>query len=72
MRRFIGELYMLTMLTGNIMASCLLQLFTRGTDEESLECVCKLLTTVGKKLEMETTVRVRCFCSRFAPERACV
>ncbi|XP_021930528.1 eukaryotic translation initiation factor 4 gamma 3-like isoform X4 [Zootermopsis nevadensis] len=48
--RFIGELFKLGMLTTNIMQRCIRHLLTEG-DEESLECLCKLLTTIGKDLE---------------------
>lgn len=48
--RFIGELFKLGMLTTNIMQRCIKDLLTEG-DEESLECLCKLLTTIGKDLE---------------------
>ncbi|KAF5287745.1 hypothetical protein FQA39_LY15765 [Lamprigera yunnana] len=48
--RFIGELFKQNMLTVNIMMRCLRNLLTTK-DEESLECLCKLLTTVGKELE---------------------
>lgn len=48
--RFIGELYKLDMLTTNIMNVCIKSLIDSRTDEK-LECVCKILTTIGKKLE---------------------
>ncbi|XP_044267926.1 eukaryotic translation initiation factor 4 gamma 1-like isoform X3 [Tribolium madens] len=48
--RFIGELFKQQMLTVNIMLRCLDNLLENG-DEESLECLCKLLTTIGKELE---------------------
>ena len=51
--RFIGELYKLNMLTAKIMHSCITNLLNGG-DEESLECLCKLLTTVGQILEKAT------------------
>lgn len=38
------------MLTVNIMMRCLDNLLS-NKDEESLECLCKLLTTIGKELE---------------------
>lgn len=59
--RFIGELYKLDMLTTNIMNKCIAMLIREATSSgspstanqanEKLECLCKLLTTVGKKLE---------------------
>lgn len=48
--QFIGELFKLDMLTPRIMNMCLQTLIEHGTDEK-LECACKLLTTIGKKLE---------------------
>ncbi|KAK5645721.1 hypothetical protein RI129_004185 [Pyrocoelia pectoralis] len=48
--RFIGELFKQNMLTVNIMVRCLNNLLNTK-NEESLECLCKLLTTVGKELE---------------------
>ncbi len=48
--RFIGELFKLKMLTESIMHDCLLKLL-RSNDEDSLECLCRLLTTVGKELD---------------------
>ncbi|PAA87740.1 hypothetical protein BOX15_Mlig006204g2 [Macrostomum lignano] len=61
--RFIGELYMKGVLTANIIYSCITALLSchqpsksnsRGTLVESLECLCELLRTVGKKLETPT------------------
>lgn len=48
--RFIGELYKMDMLTTNIMAWCIKSLIDSGS-EDKLECLCKLLTTIGSKLE---------------------
>nr|XP_022920525.1 eukaryotic translation initiation factor 4 gamma 3 isoform X3 [Onthophagus taurus] len=48
--RFIGELYKRNMLTNNIMMRCLENLLG-NRDEESLECLCKLLSTIGEELE---------------------
>lgn len=48
--QFIGELYKLDMLTTNIMNSCIRSL-VNSQSEEKLECVCKLLATIGEKLE---------------------
>ncbi|KAF2880179.1 hypothetical protein ILUMI_25980 [Ignelater luminosus] len=53
--RFIGELFKQQMLTVNIMIRCLNNLL-ETKDEESLECLCKLLTTVGKELEINKKV----------------
>lgn len=52
--RFIGELYHRNMLTAKIMHLCVMVLLKKSEDdEESLECLCKLLTTIGKKLESD-------------------
>merc|ERR1711915_692059 len=51
--RFIGELYKSKMLTARIMHECVKRLLLNA-DEESLECMCRLLTTVGKDLHDET------------------
>jgi len=55
--RFIGELYKLGMLTARIMHECVKKLLTT-TDEESLECLCRLVTTVGQDLDTETQNRL--------------
>lgn len=52
--RFIGELYKMDMLTTNIMSWCIKSLVDSGT-EDKLECLCKLLTTIGAKLETKPT-----------------
>ncbi|CAG0913967.1 unnamed protein product [Notodromas monacha] len=54
--RFIGELFMKGMLTGNIMHGCVLNMLNgweKTRDEDYLECLCKLLTTIGAKLDNE-------------------
>jgi len=56
--RFIGELYKLGMLTARIMHECVKKLLTT-TDEESLECLCRLVTTVGQDLDAETTAKLK-------------
>ncbi|XP_022249627.1 eukaryotic translation initiation factor 4 gamma 3-like isoform X2 [Limulus polyphemus] len=50
--RFVGELFKLGMLTTPIMHTCIKKLLGQG-DEDSLECLCRLLTTIGKELERE-------------------
>ena len=45
------------MLTARIMHECVKRLL-KEIDEESLECLCRLLTTVGKELELETNSRL--------------
>ncbi|XP_046670674.1 eukaryotic translation initiation factor 4 gamma 1-like isoform X3 [Homalodisca vitripennis] len=50
--RFIGELFKLGMLTPTIMQRCIEHLL-KTPEEESLECLCKLLTTIGRDLESQ-------------------
>ena len=51
--RFIGELYRLSMLTERIMHECIKKLLanTDNPEEEDVESLCRLLTTVGKGLD---------------------
>lgn len=54
--RFIGELFKHGQLTAGIMHSCIKLLIEKDDkdyDEETLECLCKLLTTIGSKMEKE-------------------
>lgn len=48
--KFIGELFKLNMLTEVIMHDCIVKLL-KNHDEESLECLCRLLSTIGKDLD---------------------
>ncbi|XP_077070711.1 eukaryotic translation initiation factor 4 gamma 3 isoform X3 [Siphateles boraxobius] len=50
--KFIGELFKLRMLTEAIMHDCVVKLL-KNHDAESLECLCRLLTTIGKDLDFE-------------------
>uniref|UniRef100_A0A4W3HYQ1 Eukaryotic translation initiation factor 4 gamma 1 n=1 Tax=Callorhinchus milii TaxID=7868 RepID=A0A4W3HYQ1_CALMI len=50
--KFIGELFKLKMLTEPIMHDCIVKLL-KNHDMESLECLCRLLTTIGKDLDFE-------------------
>lgn len=49
--RFIGELFKIEILTPKIMHTCIQLLLKQNEHEESLECICKLLTTVGQPME---------------------
>lgn len=49
--RFIGELFKLKMLTETIMHDCVYKLLRSG-DAENLECLCTLLTIIGKELDV--------------------
>lgn len=55
--RFIGELFKLKMLTSKIMMYCMNYLIEK-LEEEKLECLCKLLTTIGEQVEMEIKDRL--------------
>ena len=50
--KFIGELYVMNLIKSSIMISCCERLLC-PTDEEKLENFCKLMTTIGKKLQEE-------------------
>lgn len=51
--RFVGELFKQRMLSSRIMHECVSILFgdVAAPDEESLECLCNLLSTIGQALE---------------------
>lgn len=53
MFRFIGELYKLKMLTENIMHDCILRLLKYSHDEDNLECLSRLLATIGQDIDHE-------------------
>lgn len=55
--KFIGELYKIEMLNDQIMFDCVIRLLS-DTSEESLECLCDLLTTIGEKLDRSTSQKV--------------
>lgn len=58
--RFIGELFKLGMLSETIMHECITRLLKSTSDDESLECFGKLITTTGKDLDRpEAKVGVR-------------
>jgi hypothetical protein len=48
--KFIGELFKIDMLTSKIMRACI-EMLLAETTEEKIEQVCKLLTTIGGKME---------------------
>ncbi|XP_040205724.1 eukaryotic translation initiation factor 4 gamma 1 isoform X3 [Rana temporaria] len=50
--KFIGELFKLKMLTEAIMHDCVVKLL-KNHDEESIECLCRLLSTIGKDLDFD-------------------
>ncbi len=51
--RFIGELFKLDMLSETIMHECIVRLLQSSSDEESLECFARLITTTGKELDQQ-------------------
>ncbi|CAF1002808.1 unnamed protein product [Adineta steineri] len=52
---FIGELFKLGILTETIMFECMDYLLEDKTDEENIECLCKLLRAIGKELDTTFT-----------------
>ena len=46
------------MLTDTIMYDCIEYLLRDKTDEESLECLCRLLRTIGKELDGKASEKV--------------
>jgi translation initiation factor 4G len=54
--KLIGELYKLHMLRGNIMLQCIENLCNEK-DDESLECLCALLKTIGEQIEEEAATK---------------
>jgi hypothetical protein len=62
---FIGELFKLQMLTAPIMYDCVEYLLKDKTDEESLECLCRLLRTIGKELDVKAGDKVCTFAKIF-------
>lgn len=49
--KFLGELYKLKMLTDGIACDCITKLL-KDNDEVSLECLCTLVSAIGKQLEL--------------------
>ena len=48
--RFIGELFKLQIIAEKVMHNCVAHLL-KSTDEENLECLCRLMTTIGKDID---------------------
>lgn len=55
-----GELFKQQMLTVKIMLRCV-NILLENKDEDSLECLCKLLTTIGKDLEIDKNQNLSAF-----------
>ena len=49
------------MLTAPIMYDCVEYLLRDKTDEESLECLCRLLNTIGRELDEKAGEKVSVF-----------
>ena len=49
--KFIGELFKLNMLTEGIMNTCIERLLKQESDEENIECLCRLLISIGKEVD---------------------
>ncbi len=58
--RFVGEVFLQDLVKYGIMITCV-QTLCQSLEEDSLACMCKLLTTIGRKLEdlAETRTKVR-------------
>jgi|LakMenEpi03Aug12_release.lakeMendotaPanAssembly.Ray.scaffolds.fasta_scaffold683770_1 translation initiation factor 4G len=52
--RFIGELFKIRLVSVKIMRQCILRCLSKPEDEDWLERLCVLLTTIGKELECPT------------------
>jgi hypothetical protein len=50
---FIGELFKLRIVSVKTIHHCILRLFSQPEDEFSLECLCVLLSTIGKEFETQ-------------------
>jgi len=51
--RFVGEMYLQGLILMRIMHEIIKKLLTKEIDEESMECLCRFLTTCGGKLEKD-------------------
>ena len=50
--RFIGEIYIKKLVSHSVMHNCISELI-QAQEEETLECMCKLLRTIGSKFEAD-------------------
>ena len=57
--RFISELYLQNLLSGEVMIYCIEESLNHGKDENCLEAVCKLLEVCGKTLEESYGDRIK-------------
>jgi translation initiation factor 4G len=56
--KFIGELYKVGNITENVIHSCIQRLIQTPSDEEAIESLCRLLTTIGKGLENHKNIGI--------------
>ncbi|EFX76511.1 hypothetical protein DAPPUDRAFT_198899, partial [Daphnia pulex] len=56
--KFIGELYKVGNITENVMHNCIRRLIQTPSDEEAIESLCRLLTTIGKGLESPKNIGI--------------
>ena len=58
--RFIGELYKQRMLTEKIMHECLIKLLgdIENPEEDEVECLCKLMSTIGQGIDHAKAKRI--------------
>ena len=56
--KFIGELFKMNILSEAIMITCINKLLQKPEDEESMECMCKLLSTIGKTIDSKSKTKV--------------
>ncbi|KAJ9081762.1 hypothetical protein DSO57_1011356 [Entomophthora muscae] len=56
--RFIGELFKLGMLTERIMQGCIAGMLSKEFDEEEVESLFKLMTTIGKQIDVGANIKV--------------
>lgn len=48
--RFVGELFKLRAVSAKVIHESITRLLNQSDNEDSLECLCRLLTTIGKEL----------------------
>ena len=48
------------MLTEKIMHDCIVRLLRGNSDEENLECLCRLMTTIGKDIDHQKSKVIDC------------
>ena len=59
--KFIGELYKVGMIANNVINRCIKELLKRERDEEALESLCRLMTTIGPVMDRQQTSNLNTF-----------